>query len=192
MGLSTICLSLAIRTMCGCMNPTATSAITRDDRMSNVLCMAKKSMGGGFSAPWLIVFTPVLPESHTARLKRYRPLRRRPIGFSAEHTTAERKRGRRPAHRAPFRHPKPHKNSHNIRDRKISRSKFAHSKYDAVGRRSRGRYRTVARQSQDGHGAAARWSREGHGTVTGPLWDGYGAPMQPDMRPRRARTKKER
>ena len=152
----------------------------------------KNQWGGGFSAPWLIVFTPVLPESHTARLKRYRPLRRRPIGFSAEHTTAERKRGRRPAHRAPFRHPKPHKNSHNIRDRKISRSKFAHSKYDAVGRRSRGRYRTVARQSQDGHGAAARWSREGHGTVTGPLWDGYGAPMQPDMRPRRARTKKER
>ena len=134
----------------------------------------KNQWGGGFSAPWLIVFTPVMPESHTARLKRYRPLRRRPIGFSAEHTTAERKRGRRPAHRAPFRHPKPHKNSHNIRDRKISRSKFAHSKYDAVGRRWRGRYRTVARQSQDGHGAAARWSREGYGMVTGPLWDGYG------------------
>ncbi len=31
--------------MCGCMNPTATSAITRDDRMSNVLCMAKNQWG---------------------------------------------------------------------------------------------------------------------------------------------------
>ena len=137
----------------------------------------KNQWGGGFSAPWLIVFTPVLPESHTARLKRYRPLRRRPIGFSAEHTTAERKRGRRPAHRAPFRHPKPHKNSHNIRDRKISRSKFAHSKYDAAGRRSRGRRRADARRSPGRRGAVTGRLQDGHVAVMGRLRGRYGTVM---------------